>query len=180
MTFIQDEYSGRYHNWDKYLVNPQLQNSYSYAANNPLKYNDPKGEFPALALPLAIPAGEAIIAAAGVAITAVTSAILSERIRPADPGNFKMDWRGLPTERVPINPKNINPNSPKWQKVIYGTILTIEGIVTAKLGWDKYKNWSESRKQQQQQNLQYNLEHAPTTNVDESKFFERVNIQAQN
>ncbi len=31
-------------NQEQYLANPQLQNSYSYAANNPIKHTDPDGE----------------------------------------------------------------------------------------------------------------------------------------
>ena len=31
--------------WSEYLTDPQGQNSYSYARNNPLKYTDPNGEW---------------------------------------------------------------------------------------------------------------------------------------
>ena len=34
------------------LLNPQLQNRYAYALNNPYKYMDPDGNFPVLAVPL--------------------------------------------------------------------------------------------------------------------------------
>ncbi len=44
----------------KYLSNPQNLNSYSYVNNNPLKYNDPNGEF---ALNAGLPFGGALVGA---------------------------------------------------------------------------------------------------------------------
>ncbi len=38
----------------KFLQNPQALNSYNYVQNNPVKYVDPNGEFPQIAIPIAL------------------------------------------------------------------------------------------------------------------------------
>jgi len=143
LTFTLDEYPVQYHNWDRYLVNPQLQNSYSYAANNPLKYVDPQGETPALALPLVIPATEAIIAAAGTAIVGVTSYIMSQNIT-WDPGRqiTPRIFNDSAPDETNLFPNGMPPKWPQWKKA-----ATAIGIGVAAIGtliYEKYQSMKES------------------------------------
>ena len=140
---IQDEYLAKRYNWDEYLINPQLQNSYSYAANNPLKYVDPNGETPALALPLVVPATEAIIATAGTAIAGVTGYIMSRNIT-WDPGRqiTPRIFNDSAPDETNLFPNGMPPKWPQWKKA-----ATAIGIGVAAIGsliYEKYQSMKDS------------------------------------
>ena len=105
-----------------YLLDPQLQNSYSYARNNPMKYNDPTGNLPALALPLAVVAPEAALVVGAAAIVGVLA--------------YSYNAGQMPTPNIfnntPPDDTNWFPNGqpPKWS-ILAKTVMKIGGTAVA-------------------------------------------------
>lgn len=116
---------------ERLLSDPQKLNSYGYARNNPVKYVDPTGNGPELALPLVL-APE--IAVPALAIGAVgTVAYIGYRAiqRGWDPGRQQ-----VPTAYDPTPPDETNwkmpPNTPKWIKYVAAAAGAVYAYVSAK------------------------------------------------
>jgi len=108
---------------ERYLLDPQSLNSYSYARNNPVVNKDPQGNF---ALVAAIP--YAVITApewapwvAGGIIAAGTYIASDIALRtngyreiPFDARRLPPAWMMGPQSPMEVRPPNIDPKTPKW------------------------------------------------------------------
>lgn len=82
----------------EYLSNPQYLNSYSYVANNPLKYKDQTGDFLFLAVPLIVYAPiwiPAVITATAAVTATVASINLTKAIQQTSKGDYKAADKSL-------------------------------------------------------------------------------------
>lgn len=119
-----DQNKDRAKQLENLLSDPQKLNSYSYARNNPLKYNDPTGNGPEMVAPLMLIPGVGEVAAIGIAAVG-TAAILAYSYNQ---GHMPMPDVGLPGRPDANNPKMPDSKDPKWVRIIGGAV-TVIGLI---------------------------------------------------
>ena len=147
-------------NPEKFLMDPQQLNSYSYARNNPVVLIDPGGKAAVLFGAFFIPgAGEilaiGVVAVAGSYLLFEGTKVLVNKIKNNGWGDRyggqvpEIDFTKFGLNQSPSGPEDWEPenlpNLPKWVKYVVGGLVTGGGILYEK--YEKEKETNDSAKE---------------------------------